>query len=63
MGYGTRKPTSNDLPEKKSQYGPQFPEDDFSAIVGETGVRCRGCKKIIMTRHLDDKRLCPDCRE
>lgn len=62
MGYLSRQPTSNDPPRKSPRYGPQEPDDDFSALLNEKAARCRGiCKRVILKQHLVNGE-CPDCR-
>lgn len=61
MGYGSRLPTSNDIPRGESNpWGPGELEDDFLLLVSRTGARCSGCSRVTKKRFLEDG-LCPDC--
>lgn len=61
MGYMSRLPTSNEPSGNEWPYGPQDPDDDFSALLNETGKRCCDCKRVTMNRFLEGCR-CPECR-
>jgi hypothetical protein len=66
MGFGSRQPTSNEVPATSRRWGPDgVYYDDTAALLNGAGARCQGlCGRVIMKRFLrehDGKNLCPDC--
>lgn len=61
MGFASRQPTPNEDESATWNYGPQFPHDDFSALLNEDAKRCPQCKRVTMKRFLIDG-WCPECR-
>lgn len=66
MGYGSRKPTSNDLPRSTGR-SPWLVfrndiEDEFFLRISGRAKDCAGCMRATSVEHLDDDGRCPDCR-
>jgi hypothetical protein len=67
MGFGSRKPTSNEPGRinEGNQYGPQDTiRDDFSVLLNGEGKRCSLCKRVILNKYLKykySKPYCPEC--
>ena len=66
MGYGTRTPTSNDIPKSKDGESPylltnEF-EDEFFLLLSGNAKRCSNCRLAIRTKYLNPDNICPDCR-
>jgi len=66
MGFGSRKPNSNDPPKDLSD-NPWMSKDDcldrVTVLLNGLGSRCSICKRVIMNRHLtckDGIYYCPD---
>jgi hypothetical protein len=69
MGYGSRKPTSNDIPPGIPSGTPEFlwrKEHDLDshilARVHGKAADCKGCKRLIRREFLKEG-LCPECVE
>jgi hypothetical protein len=62
MGYGTRKPASNE-PHKKNKfpYGADGYIDDTTLILSGCGRRCEKCQRATWNKYLKED-LCPICR-
>jgi hypothetical protein len=61
MGFGTRQPTSNDLPGTPSRWGGNELMDDVALVLNGLGARCQTCTRVTRNQHLQDGK-CPDCR-
>lgn len=65
MGFGSRKPNSNDPPkEQTNPWGSQNEcYDDTAVLLNGDGKRCCVCRRVVLNSHLkvkDGKRYCPD---
>ncbi len=65
MGFGTRQPTSNDLPNNSNNpWGSQNDLlDDVAVLLNDLGKRCSICKRVVLNLHLKTKdgiNYCPD---
>lgn len=67
MGYGSRKPTSNEQPQEMTDEAKWIDEalSDFKdatvLLLGEEARRCSRCHRPALLVYLKDKK-CPDCR-
>lgn len=67
MGWGSRLPTSNDLPQNSKNKAPWVIDvgfrDEVGLIVNGLAGYCRGgCRRLTYVEYLDEERRCPDCR-
>lgn len=68
MGHGSRKPTSNDPPRRKTNETKWVDEalTDFKDVtvllLGEDAKRCSQCERPALLVYLKDNK-CPDCRK
>ena len=68
MGFGTRQPTSNDIPrpvgQKKSPWlGESDVMDEKALVLAGLVKQCIGeCGRRTHIEHLDENGKCPDCR-
>ncbi len=65
MGFCSRTPTSNDLPDPKPKspwLEPNDVEDELFLLISGKAQRCIACQRATRLKHLDQDFHCPDCR-
>mgnify|MGYP001568967277 FL=1 len=67
MGFGSRKPSSNDKPKSKDGLSPWLSVnelvDEFALLLNGRAKRCVVCKRATDNQYLDSDQRCPDCRK
>lgn len=67
MGFGSRKPTSNEPGSiiNGNPFGSQDDvRDDYSVLLNGEGKRCSFCKRVVLNKYLKykyNKPCCPEC--
>jgi hypothetical protein len=63
MGFGTRKPTSNELPHVEENRWLKTNDcmDEVALLLNDMAKRCISCRRAISNEYLVDGK-CPDCR-
>lgn len=66
MGYLTRLPTSNEMPQPRQGKNPWLEDNEFmdetALLLNGLAKRCKKCGQATHIRHLDQNQHCPDCR-
>lgn len=66
MGYMSRQPTSNNLPQLREGKSPWLGDnelvDEIALLLNDLAKRCKKCKRVTHVRYLDSNQHCPDCK-